>query len=184
MRAIHVPCSSTLSHSLSEFWVTVDALHEIFSQGLNPCPSRQRTISQPVLVLSSSWGLVTRLASVIFGEMTRWRGLSLVKVSDSVAVHIFAVFQCYFHTVASQCFIWVLFGELGNVGRCLIPHPKLNVWLLLTPLIAELTNERTVLYTLMACAGTTLPYLYLCFCYWKCQVGRISQVTTGVWEPR
>jgi len=54
----------------------VDALHEIFSQGLNPCSSRQRTISQSVLLLSSSWGLVTRLVSVmaitvIFGEMTR-----------------------------------------------------------------------------------------------------------------
>jgi len=53
----------------------VDALHEIFFQGLNPCPRRQRTISQSVLVLSSSWGLVARLVSVmaitvIFGDMT------------------------------------------------------------------------------------------------------------------
>jgi len=91
-----------LSHFLSAFWVTVDALHEIFSQGLNPCPSRQRTISQSFLVLSSSWGLVTRLMSfiaitVIFGEMTRPVTYQSLRLSRYIFSQYFSVTYVHWH---------------------------------------------------------------------------------------
>lgn len=95
LRAIHVHFSSAFYRISS-----VDALHEIFSQELNPCPSRQRTISQSVLVLSRAWGLVTRLVSVmiitvIFGEITRPVTCQSLRQCRGTYFHNFSVLLTY-----------------------------------------------------------------------------------------
>ena len=90
--------------------LNMDALHKIFHQGLNPCPSRQRTVSQSVLLLSSSCGLVTRLVSIIaitfiFGEMTMPCHLS---ESQTVSRYIFSqyfgvTYIQWHHSASFEC---------------------------------------------------------------------------------